>query len=99
VIFRARIYAGDALLNAAGALASVGRRLLGKPVTHTKCAAPAGAREVHLDRIVPRWTPALRLDAEASEVVKVLSVDGHRVRIDRPLAQSYPKGAVVAVLV
>lgn len=99
MIFQARIYAGDALLKVASVLSVAGRRLLGNPVTRLEGSTAVGAREVELDRAIPRMTPALRLGGDTCEVVKVVSVAGRRVRIDRPLAFAYPKGSTVAVLV
>ena len=98
--FVARLVAGDALLNAAGLLAAAGRRVLGRPEVHAEEALAHGSTVLPLDRPIPAITKGLRIIGETSdEIVRVQGIQGRLAMIDRPLAQDYPRGAVVRVLI
>ncbi len=95
-----RSHVGNALLNVAGVLAKTGRAILGRPTTHLRTSMAKGDQVVRLDRRIATVTEGLRLcGTKCDEIVRVKRVDGLDVTIDRPLAQDYPRGSSVKVLV
>lgn len=89
----------EACFGVARAVGRVGSRIAGSGYVDLAVAAPQGATQVVLPRVV-RLARGLRLELKESvEIVRILKVQGQIVTIDRPLAQAYPQGAKVKVLV
>jgi hypothetical protein len=101
MISNARFYVGEACLRVASYWAKAGSLLLGKPYTRLALEAGVGSRELILEQQPPRGiTRGLRLLGDGSdEVVRIVSVRGDRIAIDRPIAQQYAKGAAVKFLI
>lgn len=95
-----QIRIGELLLRTAGIVAALGRKVQGKPFRVLSAEVPMQQTWIELSDPIPHFVRGVRIEGEsADEIAIVTGVEGKRVLLDRPLAQSYPQGAKVKVLV
>ncbi len=95
----ARVLLGEGAYFGAAVLGRLGAWLQGLDVKMDRPHVE-GETSVTLTGPIPRLVRGLRLDSgDLGQVVKVKSVRGRTVSLDRPLACNYPAGATVKVLV
>lgn len=95
-----RLRVASTCFRAASAFGRVGSFVSGTAYVKLERPADVGTDQIELSYRPTRLVRGLRIENETSmEVVRVVRVAGSVVTIDRPLAQAYPKGAKVKVLV
>lgn len=95
-----RLKAAHVCFRAANAIGRVGSLVSGSTYVSLAAAAAAGSEQVELSYKPTRFVRGLRIEGETSmEIVRVRRIDGARITIDRPLAEAYPQGSKVKVLV
>ena len=88
---------GEAAFFGASLLSTIGNALHRIDV-RTATASAAGASALVLSERIPSHTKGLCIDGDVAQIVKVVSVNGRTVVIDRPLLLSHAAGVKVKVL-